>query len=133
MSAREFGIASDMQIPAFTARTEYVPEVDSAYRFDPDTTLAILAGFAFNRRVMVQGYHGTGKSTHIEQVAAHLNWPLIRINLDGHVSRIDLVGKDAIVLKTGCRSQSSRKDFCRGRCSAQSLYCLMNTMRGGPT
>jgi len=101
VSAREFGIASDMQIPAFTSRTEYVPEVDSAYRFDPDTTLAILAGFAFNRRVMVQGYHGTGKSTHIEQVAAHLNWPLIRINLDGHVSRIDLVGKDAIVLKDG--------------------------------
>ena len=101
VSARAFGIANDMQVPAFSKRTEYVPEVDEAYRFNPDTTLAILAGFAFNRRVMVQGYHGTGKSTHVEQVAAHLNWPLIRINLDGHVSRIDLVGKDAIVLKDG--------------------------------
>jgi len=101
VSARAFGIANDMLVPAFTTRTEYVPEIDEAYRFNPDTTLAILAGFAFNRRVMVQGYHGTGKSTHVEQVAAHLNWPLIRINLDGHVSRIDLVGKDAIVLKDG--------------------------------
>jgi len=101
ISARSFGVASDMQVPAFSARTEYVPEVDEAYRFNPETTLAILAGFAFNRRVMVQGYHGTGKSTHVEQVAARLNWPMIRINLDGHVSRIDLVGKDAIVLKDG--------------------------------
>ena len=101
VSARAFGIANDMQVPAFSTRTEYVPEIDEAYRFNPDTTLAILAGFAFNRRVMVQGYHGTGKSTHVEQVAAHLNWPMIRINLDGHVSRIDLVGKDAIVLKDG--------------------------------
>ncbi len=99
VSARDFGVASDMQVPAFSRRTEYVPEVDPGYRFDPDTTLAILAGFAHNRRVMVQGYHGTGKSTHIEQVAARLNWPLIRINLDGHVSRIDLVGRDAIVVK----------------------------------
>jgi cobaltochelatase CobS len=99
VSARAFGVANDMQVPAFSTRTEYVPDVDEAYRFNPETTLAILAGFAFNRRVIVQGYHGTGKSTHVEQVAAHLNWPLIRINLDGHVSRIDLVGKDAIVLK----------------------------------
>jgi cobaltochelatase CobS len=101
MSARDFGVASDMKIPAFSQRTEYVPEVDEAYRFDPQTTMAILAGFAHNRRVMVQGYHGTGKSTHVEQVAARLNWPMIRINLDSHVSRIDLVGKDAIVLKDG--------------------------------
>ena len=102
VSAREvFGVDSAMQVPAFKARNEYVPEFDPAYRFDPQTTLAILAGFAFNRRVMVQGYHGTGKSTHIEQVAARLNWPMIRINLDSHVSRIDLVGKDAIVLKEG--------------------------------
>ena len=99
--ARFFGVPSDMSVPAFSQRTEYVPEIDASYRFDPDTTLAILAGFAFNRRVMVQGYHGTGKSTHIEQVAARLNWPLVRINLDGHVSRIDLVGKDAIVIKAG--------------------------------
>jgi cobaltochelatase CobS len=101
VSAREFGVDSDMKVPAFKTKTEYVPEVDEAYRFDPQTTLAILAGFAHNRRVMIQGYHGTGKSTHIEQVAARLNWPLVRINLDSHVSRIDLVGKDAIVLKEG--------------------------------
>ena len=90
-----------MKVPAFSKKTEYVPDIDTAYRFDPQTTLAILAGFAHNRRVMVQGYHGTGKSTHVEQVAARLNWPLVRINLDSHVSRIDLVGKDAIVLKEG--------------------------------
>jgi len=96
-----FGIDSDMEVPAFSIRTEHVPELDRAYRFDRDTTLAILAGFAFNRRVMVQGYHGTGKSTHIEQVAARLNWPCIRVNLDSHISRIDLIGKDAIVLKDG--------------------------------
>ncbi|MBI1188853.1 MAG: cobaltochelatase subunit CobS [Alphaproteobacteria bacterium] len=101
MRAKDFGAPTDMKVPAFSHRTEYVPEVDQAYRFDPETTLAILAGFAHNRRVMVQGYHGTGKSTHIEQVAARLNWPLIRVNLDSHVSRIDLVGKDAIVLKEG--------------------------------
>ncbi len=101
MSVREFGVALDMQVPAFSARTEYVPEIDTAYKFDPETSLAILAGFAHNRRVMVQGYHGTGKSTHIEQIAARLNWPLVRINLDGHVSRIDLVGRDAIVVNNG--------------------------------
>ena len=101
VSAREFGVASDMRVPAFSHPNEYVPERDPTYRFDPETTLAILAGFAFNRRVMVQGYHGTGKSTHIEQVAAVLNWPLIRINLDGHSSRSDLVGRDAIVLRDG--------------------------------
>ena len=96
-----FGIDSDIQVPAFSQASDYVPEVDESYRFDHDTTLAILAGFAHNRRVMVQGYHGTGKSTHIEQVSARLNWPCIRINLDSHISRIDLVGKDAIVLKDG--------------------------------
>ena len=96
-----FGIKSKMKVPAFKKGGEHVPEIDPAYRFDRETTLAILAGFAFNRRVMVQGYHGTGKSTHIEQVAARLNWPCIRINLDSHVSRIDLIGKDAIVLKDG--------------------------------
>ena len=101
VSARDFGVPLDFKVPAFTARTEHVPEIDAAYRFDPQTTLAILAGFAHNRRVMVQGYHGTGKSTHIEQVAARLNWPLIRVNLDGHVSRIDLVGRDAIVVNDG--------------------------------
>jgi cobaltochelatase CobS len=96
-----FGVDSDMLVPAFSTADPHVPEIDEAYRFDPQTTLAICAGFAFNRRVMVQGYHGTGKSTHIEQVAARLNWPLIRVNLDSHVSRIDLVGKDAIVLREG--------------------------------
>ena len=102
LSVRQtFGLESDMEVPAFSQPSEHVPEVDEAYHFDRDTTLAILAGFAHNRRVMVQGWHGTGKSTHIEQVAARLNWPLIRINLDSHVSRIDLVGKDAIVLKDG--------------------------------
>lgn len=96
-----FGIDSDLQVPAFSRKNDLVPAMDDAYRFDHDTTLAILAGFAYNRRVMIQGYHGTGKSTHIEQVAARLNWPCIRINLDSHISRIDLVGRDAIVLKDG--------------------------------
>jgi cobaltochelatase CobS len=96
-----FGIDSDMLVPAFSFRGEHVPDIDETYKFDRETTLAILAGFAFNRRVMIQGYHGTGKSTHIEQVAARLNWPCIRVNLDSHISRIDLIGKDAIVLKDG--------------------------------
>jgi cobaltochelatase CobS len=99
--AQTFGIECDMQVPAFSKPAEHVPDLDEAYRFDHDTTLAILAGFAYNRRVIIQGYHGTGKSTHIEQVAARLNWPCIRINLDSHISRIDLVGKDAIVLRDG--------------------------------
>lgn len=102
VSVREtFGIDSDMRVPAFSTPTEHVPERDKAYRFDRETTMAILAGFAYNRRVMIQGYHGTGKSTHIEQVAARLNWPCIRVNLDSHISRIDLIGKDAIVLRDG--------------------------------
>jgi|TARA_B100000795_G_scaffold80562_1_gene57814 cobaltochelatase CobS len=96
-----FGIESDMKVDAFSKRNEYVPEIDKNYIFDRDTTLAIISGFAFNKRVLVQGYHGTGKSTHIEQIAARLNWPCIRINLDSHVSRIDLIGKDAIVIKDG--------------------------------
>ena len=96
-----FGIDAAMKVPAFSRGNEYVPDRDAGYRFDRDTTLAILAGFAFNRRVMIQGYHGTGKSTHIEQVASRLNWPCIRINLDSHISRIDLIGKDAIVLRDG--------------------------------
>ena len=96
-----FGIDSDLKLPAFSTAGEHVPAIDETYRFDHDTTLAILAGFAHNRRVLVQGYHGTGKSTHIEQVAARLNWPCIRVNLDSHISRIDLIGKDAIVLRDG--------------------------------
>ncbi len=102
VSARElFNIDSDMEVPAYAEPTEHVPDFDPDYLFNRDVTLAILAGFKFNRRVMIQGYHGTGKSTHIEQVAARLNWPCVRVNLDSHVSRIDLVGKDAIVLKDG--------------------------------
>ena len=102
ISAKQtFGIDSDMEIHAFSKKNEYVPEIDKTYKFDPETTLSILAGFSNNRRVLISGYHGTGKSTHIEQVAARLNWPCIRINLDSHISRIDLIGKDAIVLKDG--------------------------------
>ena len=96
-----FGIDSEMEVDAFSKKNELVPEIDKTYKFDRDTTLAIISGFAYNKRVLVQGYHGTGKSTHIEQIAARLNWPCIRVNLDSHVSRIDLIGKDAIVLKEG--------------------------------
>ena len=96
-----FGIESDMEIDGFSKKSEFVPEIDKSYMFDRDTTLAILSGFSFNKRVLIQGYHGTGKSTHIEQIAARLNWPCIRVNLDSHISRIDLIGKDAIVIKEG--------------------------------
>lgn len=102
VSVREiFGIDTDLRVPAFSDRDDHVPEVDHAYQFNPEVTLAILAGFSRDRRVMVQGLHGTGKSTHIEQVAARLNWPCVRINLDGHISRLDLVGKDTIILRDG--------------------------------
>ena len=96
-----FGIDSSMEVDAFSKKNEFVPEVDKDYKFDKDTTLAILSGFNFNKKVIVHGYHGTGKSTHITQVAARLNWPCLRINLDSHISRIDLIGKDAIVIKDG--------------------------------
>jgi len=96
-----FGVDSPMTVPAFSQRTEHVPDVDEAYRFNPDVTLALLAGFARDRRVLVQGLHGTGKSSHVEQVAARLNWPCVRVNLDGHISRLDLVGRDAVVLREG--------------------------------
>ena len=102
VSVRElFGIDSPLRVPAFAEASEHVPELDPAYRFNPEVTLGILAGFAHNRRVLLQGLHGSGKSTHIEQVAARLNWPCVRVNLDGHVSRLDLVGRDAIVLRDG--------------------------------
>ncbi|MGV8804608.1 MAG: AAA family ATPase [Polaromonas sp.] len=102
VSVREvFGIDTDLKVPAFSETEDHVPDIDPAYRFNPDVTLALLAGFSRDRRVMVQGLHGTGKSTHIEQVAARLNWPCVRVNLDGHISRLDLVGKDAVVLKDG--------------------------------
>jgi len=96
-----FGVSCNFDVFAFEDRSEHVPEIDDTYCFDPETTIAILAGFSNNRRVLVQGYHGTGKSTHIEQIAARLNWPCVRVNLDSHISRIDLLGKDAIVLKDG--------------------------------
>ena len=102
ISARAaFGLDTDLEVPGFSQRDEHVPEIDPGYCFNHDVTLALLAGFAKNRRVLVQGYHGTGKSTHIEQVAARLNWPCVRVNLDGHISRLDLVGRDAIVLRQG--------------------------------
>jgi cobaltochelatase CobS len=104
-----FGIDSDLKVPAFTAASEHTPDIDPLYRFDPPTTLAILAGFTHGRRVLVRGYHGTGKSTHIEQVAARLNWPCVRVNLDSHVSRIDLVGKDAIAIRDGLQVTEFRE------------------------
>jgi len=96
-----FGIDTEMQVEGFSKKNDYVPEIDKSYKFDRDTTLAILSGFSYNKRVLIQGYHGTGKSTHIEQVAARLNWPCIRVNLDSHISRIDLIGKDSIIVKNG--------------------------------
>ena len=96
-----FGFDSNMKVGAFSKKNQFVPKIDPDYKFDKDTTLSILAGFSFNKRVLIQGYHGTGKSTHIEQVAARLNWPCVRVNLDSHISRIDLIGKDAIVVKDG--------------------------------
>jgi cobaltochelatase CobS len=104
-----FGLDTDLEVPAFSQVDEHVPDIDPDYQFNRDVTLAILAGFKHNRRVMIQGYHGTGKSTHIEQVAARLNWPCMRINLDSHVSRIDLVGKDAIVLRDGMQVTEFRE------------------------
>jgi cobaltochelatase CobS len=96
-----FGIDTEMEVAAYSEPDEHTPDIDADYRFDKPTTLAILAGFAKNRRVMIAGYHGTGKSTHVEQVAARLNWPCVRVNLDSHISRIDLIGKDAIVIRDG--------------------------------
>jgi cobaltochelatase CobS len=104
-----FGFDSNLDVPAYSKTSEHVPDLDEDYLFNRETTLAILAGFAYNRRVMVTGYHGTGKSTHIEQVAARLNWPCIRINLDSHISRIDLIGKDAIVLRDGMQVTEFRE------------------------
>lgn len=101
VSARVFGLESDLQVPAFSTRDPHVPEIDEAYHFNPDVTMAILVGFQRNRRVLVQGLHGTGKSTHIEQVAARLNWPCVRVNLDGQVSRFDFIGKDVVTVRDG--------------------------------
>ena len=128
-----FGIDSDIKVKGFAERTERVPDLDPTYKFDPDTTLAILAGFAYNRRVMIQGYHGTGKSTHIEQVAARLNWPCVRVNLDSHVSRIDLIGKDAIKLVDGKQVRFSTRASCPGRCATRPPSSSTNTTLAAPT
>ena len=126
-----FGIESDMQIEAFSKKNEYVPNIDKNYKFDKETTLAILSGFSFNKRCLISGYHGTGKSTHIEQVAARLNWPCIRVNLDSHISRIDLIGKDAIVIKMENKLQNLEKEYCLGQYKIQLLWYLMNMMLEG--
>src|SRR5688572_24654633 len=127
-----FGLDIDQKVPAFSERDPHVPDIDPAYKFDPETTRAILAGFAHDRRVMVQGYHGTGKSTHIEQVAAHLNWPLIRVNLDSHVSRIDLVGKDAIVLKDGKQITEFREGMLPYCLQSNTALCFDEYDAGRP-
>ena len=127
-----FGIDSDLEVPAYSAPNEHVPDIDADYRFDKPTTLAILAGFALNRRVMVTGYHGTGKSTHIEQVAARLNWPCIRINLDSHISRIDLIGKDAIVLREGMQVTEFRDGILPWALQNDMALCSTNMMPGVP-
>ncbi|HET7594335.1 MAG TPA: AAA family ATPase, partial [Stellaceae bacterium] len=127
-----FGLDSDMQVPAFSRADDHVPTFDEAYRFDHDTTLAILAGFAYNRRVLIQGYHGTGKSTHIEQVAARLNWPCIRVNLDSHISRIDLVGKDAIVLRDGRQVTEFREGLLPWALQHPTALCFDEYDAGRP-
>jgi cobaltochelatase CobS len=127
-----FGIESDLQVPAFSHATEHVPILDEAYRFDRDTTLAILAGFAYNRRVLIQGYHGTGKSTHIEQVAARLNWPCVRVNLDSHISRIDLIGKDAIVLRDGMQITEYKEGILPWALQSPTALCFDEYDAGRP-
>ena len=120
-----FGIDSDLEVPAYSKADEHVPDIDGDYRFDRPTTLAILAGFSKNRRVMVTGYHGTGKSTHIEQVAARLNWPCVRVNLDSHISRIDLIGKDAIVIKDGQQVTEFREGILRWALQNNVALCFV--------
>ena len=127
-----FGIDTDWKVPGFSQTSEHVPDLDEAYHFDPQTTLAILAGFAHNRRVMIQGYHGTGKSTHIEQVAARLNWPCIRINLDSHISRIDLIGKDAIVLREGKQVTEFREGLLPWAVQNPTALCFDEYDAGRP-
>ena len=127
-----FGLDQDFEVPGFKDRTDYVPDIDSAYQFDHDTTLAILAGFAHNRRVMIQGYHGTGKSTHVEQVAARLNWPCIRVNLDSHISRIDLVGKDAIVIEDGLQVTAFKEGILPWALQHPTALCFDEYDAGRP-
>ncbi len=127
-----FGIDSDFEVPAYSKSDAHVPDFDPDYLFDKQTTLAILAGFAYNRRVMVSGYHGTGKSTHIEQVAARLNWPCIRVNLDSHVSRIDLIGKDAIVVKDGKQITEFREGILPYCLQTNTALCFDEYDAGRP-
>ena len=127
-----FGLDQNLDVPAFSERTDYVPDIDDAYQFDHDTTLAILAGFAHNRRVMIQGYHGTGKSTHVEQVAARLNWPCIRVNLDSHISRIDLVGKDAIVIEDGLQVTAFKEGILPWALQHPTALCFDEYDAGRP-
>jgi cobaltochelatase CobS len=127
-----FGIDTDLEVPAYSKANDHVPDLDPDYLFNKDVTLAILAGFKHNRRVMIQGYHGTGKSTHIEQVAARLNWPCIRINLDSHVSRIDLVGKDAIVLKDGKQVTEFREGILPYALQSNTALCFDEYDAGRP-
>ena len=133
VSARQvFGIDTDLEVPAYAQADGHVPEVDPDYLFNKGVTLAILAGFKYNRRVMIQGYHGTGKSTHIEQVAARLNWPCMRINLDSHVSRIDLVGKDAIVIKDGMQVTEFREGILPYALQSNTALCFDEYDAGRP-
>ena len=127
-----FGIDSDLEVPAFSEGSDHVPDMDEAYQFDHETTLALLAAFAHNRRCMIQGYHGTGKSTHIEQVAARLNWPLIRVNLDGHISRIDLIGKDAIVVRDGKQVTEFREGILPWALQHPTALCFDEYDAGRP-
>ena len=127
-----FGIDTDLEVPAYSRADEHVPDIDSDYLFNREVTLAILAGFKHNRRVMIQGYHGTGKSTHIEQVAARLNWPCMRINLDSHVSRIDLVGKDAIVIKDGMQVTEFREGILPYALQTNTALCFDEYDAGRP-
>jgi cobaltochelatase CobS len=127
-----FGIDSDLEVPAYSSADEHVPDVDPDYLFDRDTTLAILAGFAYNRRVLVAGYHGTGKSTHIEQVASRLNWPCIRVNLDSHISRIDLIGRDAIVLRDGVQVTEFRDGILPWALRSNIALCFDEYDAGRP-
>jgi len=127
-----FGLDTDMEVPAFSQSNEYVPDLDDAYRFDHNTTMAILAGFAYNRRVLISGYHGTGKSTHVEQVASRLNWPCIRVNLDSHISRIDLIGRDAIVLRDGVQITEFREGILPWSLQHPTALCFDEYDAGRP-
>src|ERR1700720_2395600 len=127
-----FGIDSDLEVPAYSEPDEHVPDLDPDYRFDKPTTLAILAGFARNRRVIVTGYHGTGKSTHIEQVASRLNWPCVRVNLDSHISRIDLIGKDAIVIRDNQQVTEFREGILPSSHHNNALGVFDEYVNGGP-